>query len=85
NKNFPTDDMELTHILVISDLEKSKVFYKDVLGSEIISEYGGTSCVLKFQGSWLLLVTGGKPTKDKPNITFTPPQAMLKPLVILLL
>ena len=35
-------------------------------------KYGGTSCVLQFQGSWFLLVTGG-PTKDKPTVTFAPP------------
>ncbi len=36
-------------------------------------EYGGTSCVLQFQGSWLLLVTGGEPTADKPGVSFTAP------------
>jgi catechol 2,3-dioxygenase-like lactoylglutathione lyase family enzyme len=29
--------------------------------------------VLTFQGSWLLLVTGGAPTRDKPSVTFAPP------------
>jgi catechol 2,3-dioxygenase-like lactoylglutathione lyase family enzyme len=28
---------------------------------------------LNFQGSWILLVTGGEPTKDKPTVTFAPP------------
>ena len=73
NNDFPTDDMELTHILVVANLNKSKTFYKDVLGGEIHGEYGGTSCVIKFQGNWLLLVTGGEPTKDKPDITFASP------------
>ena len=36
-------------------------------------EYGGTSCVLRFQGTWLLLVTEGGPTKDKPTVSFVPP------------
>ena len=35
--------------------------------------YGGTSCVLRFLGTWLLLVTGGGPTADKPTVTFAPP------------
>ena len=70
---FPTEAMELTHLLVVSDIEKSKSFYNDVLGATFLREYGGTSCVLKFQGNWILLVTGGEPTKDKPNITFAPP------------
>jgi catechol 2,3-dioxygenase-like lactoylglutathione lyase family enzyme len=75
NKDFPTSDMELTHILVVSNMELSRHFYGDVLGATVVREYGGTSCVLKFQGSWLLLVTGGEPTRDKPTITFAPSQA----------
>ncbi len=75
NKDFPTSDMELTHILVVSNMEQSRHFYGDVLGATVVREYGGTSCVLKFQGSWLLLVTGGEPTRDKPTVTFAPPQA----------
>ena len=59
--SFPTPDMALTHILVVADLEQSVVWYRDVLGAELYREYGGTSCVLKFQGSWLLLVTGPLP------------------------
>ncbi len=31
------------------------------------------SAVLKFAGTWLLLVTGGGPTADKPTGTFAPP------------
>lgn len=74
NKDFPTSGMELTHILVVSNMENSRQFYRNILGANVIREYGGTSCVLKFQGSWLLLVTGGKPTRDKPTISFNPPQ-----------
>lgn len=70
---FPSDQMELTHILVVSDMSVSRDFYRDVLGATVYREYGGTSCVLRFLGSWLLLVTGGGPTDDKPEVTFTPP------------
>ena len=70
---FPMDGMALTHILVVSDLPRAQNFYKNVLGAEIYREYGGTSCVLQFQGAWLLLVTGGGPTEDKPDVTFSPP------------
>jgi catechol 2,3-dioxygenase-like lactoylglutathione lyase family enzyme len=66
--------MELTHILVVRDLARSRDFYRDVLGAKIIREYGGTSCVLQFQGAWLLLVTGGAPTEDKPDVTLAPPR-----------
>jgi catechol 2,3-dioxygenase-like lactoylglutathione lyase family enzyme len=70
---FPTTGMELTHILVVSDLERARIFYRDVLGAEVYREYGGTSIVLNFQGTWLLLVTGGGPTDDKPTVSFAPP------------
>lgn len=72
NNEFPTVDMALTHILVVSNLERARQFYNEVLGASVYREYGGTSCVLNFQGSWLLLVTAGEPTKDKPDVTFTP-------------
>lgn len=70
---FPTEGVELTHLLVVSDMERSRHFYADILGATVYREYGGTSCVLNFQGNWLLLVTGGGPTKDKPTVTFAPP------------
>ena len=70
---FPTEGVALTLLLVVSDMERSRHFYRDVLGATVYREYGGTSCVLSFQGAWLLLVTGGGPTKDKPTVTFAPP------------
>ena len=71
--NFPTDDMALTHILVVSDLQRSKTFYSQVLGADVHREYGGTSVVLSLLSSWILLVTGGPPTVDKPDVTFAVP------------
>jgi lactoylglutathione lyase len=65
--------MELTHLLVVGDLDRALAFYRDVLGAEVYREYGGTSVVLRFLGTWLLLVTGGGPTEDKPTVTFAPP------------
>ena len=70
---FPTEGVELTQLLVVGDIDRARDFYRDVLGAEIYREYGGTSIVLQFQGVWLLLVTGGGPTEDKPGVTFAPP------------
>ncbi|NND02461.1 MAG: VOC family protein [Acidimicrobiia bacterium] len=69
---FPTPDMALTHILVVSDFERSRDWYRDVLGAKLYREYGGSSAVFDFNGAWLLVVTGGEPTADKPDITFAP-------------
>jgi len=71
--DFPVSGMELTHILVVSDLARAKQFYKDVLGAALYREYGGTSIVFNFNGSWLLVVTGGEPTQDKPGVVLAAP------------
>ena len=65
--------MELTHILVVAEIDRARTFYRDVLDAEVVREYGGTSCVLRAFGTWLLLVTGGGPTADKPTVTFAAP------------
>ena len=70
---FPAEGMELTHLMVVTDLPRSVVFYRDVLGAELFREYGGTSAVFRLLGNWLLLVTGGGPTEDKPTVTFAQP------------
>jgi catechol 2,3-dioxygenase-like lactoylglutathione lyase family enzyme len=70
---FPTPEMSLTRLLVVDDLERATAWYRDVLGAEVRGEYGGTSCVLQFLDAWLLLVTGGPPTADKPSVRFAPP------------
>lgn len=71
-KEFPAKGVELTFLLVVSDTNRSRDFYKNVLGASVHREYG-SSVVLKFQGNWLLLVEPGGPTDDKPGVKFAPP------------
>lgn len=66
-------DVAVTHILVVADPLRSRDFWVDVLGAELYREYGGTSVVLRFAGTWLLLVGAGGPTADKPGVAFRPP------------
>ena len=68
--SFPGPEVELTTILVVSDIARSRNFWRDVVGAEVYREYGGTSCVLRLAGAWILLVTGGGPTRDKPGVSF---------------
>jgi catechol 2,3-dioxygenase-like lactoylglutathione lyase family enzyme len=70
---FPPSDATLTRLLVVSDVERSQRWYVDVLGARLERAYGGTSVVLQLLGQWLLLVTGGEPTADKPTVMFEPP------------
>lgn len=71
---FPTVEVELTILLVVSDVARSVAFYTEVLGASLYREYGGDSAVIQFQGVWMLLVTGGGPTPGKPTVTFAPPR-----------
>ncbi len=73
SSDFPTPDVELTHLLVVTDVEVSRRWYESVLGATVHRAYGDTSVVKNLQGQWLLLVTGGDPTADKPTVTFVPP------------
>ena len=70
---FPADASALTTIIVVSDIDRSKSWYLDVLGATLHGEYGGTSVVLRFVDAWLLLVTRGEPTPDKPTVSLDPP------------
>jgi catechol 2,3-dioxygenase-like lactoylglutathione lyase family enzyme len=69
---FPAVDTAITHILVVSDVARSRAWYLDILGATLYREYGG-SVVLSFGGAWLLLVEGGGPTADKPEVILAPP------------
>ena len=70
---FAGEPSALTTILVVSDLDRAKSWYLEVLGADLYGEYGGASVVLSFLGAWLLLVTGAGPSDDKPTITFAEP------------
>lgn len=72
--NNPFEKSALTTILVVSDMAKSKSFYVDTLGASVFREYGGDSLVLEFLNNWILLVTPGGPTEDKPDTEFIPPK-----------
>jgi catechol 2,3-dioxygenase-like lactoylglutathione lyase family enzyme len=73
NDSFPAAGTELTHLLVVADVEASRRWYEEVLGATVERAYGGTSVVLSILGQWLLIVTGGAPTADKPTVTMAPP------------
>lgn len=69
---FPAEDMEMTRLLVVSDVAASRRWYEQVLGARVDREYE-SACVLSMLGAWMLLVEGGGPTEDKPSVTMAPP------------
>ncbi len=71
--SFPGETNALTVILVVSDIERSRTWYTEVLGAGLYRENAGSSVVLTFGAAWFLLVTGGGPTEDKPTVSLAPP------------
>ncbi|MGB0652061.1 MAG: VOC family protein [Thermoplasmatota archaeon] len=70
---FPDPSVILSHILVVADMPRTVAWYRDVLGAKLFREYGGTTAVFEVNGAWLVLVTGGGPTADKPGISMAAP------------
>jgi catechol 2,3-dioxygenase-like lactoylglutathione lyase family enzyme len=72
--NFPqpSEGIALTHFIVSSDVERSRRFYADVLGGEVLLE--GEPLIVALANSWIIINVGGGPTDDKPTVTLEPPQ-----------
>ena len=67
----PREGMVLTHFLTVEDVERSRAFYADVLGGQVVLE--GEPCIIKLANAWVILNVGGGPTDDKPDVTLAPP------------
>lgn len=71
--DFPTprEGFVLTHFLVVSDQDRSREFYRNVLDGHVLVERDPV--IMKVANSWLILNVGGGPTDDKPTVTLTTP------------
>ena len=67
----PRQGIVLTHFLTVKDQDRSRAFYADVLGGQIVLERD--PCIIKLADSWIILNVGGGPTDDKPDVILTPP------------
>ncbi|MEJ8672879.1 VOC family protein [Streptomyces sp. MS1.AVA.1] len=70
---FPAPDsgLLLTHFLTVTDVARSRAFYTDVLGGEVVLEEN--PCTIKLANGWIIMNPGGGPTPDKPDVTLHPP------------
>ena len=48
-------------------MAKSRAFYSEVLGGQVVLEEN--PCMVKLANSWLIMNPGGGPTPDKPDIS----------------
>jgi lactoylglutathione lyase len=62
----------VTATLIVSDIERSTVFYRDVLGAEVLQV--GEPTFLRLGNIWLTINIGGGPTNDKPQVIATVPR-----------
>ena len=68
---IPRDGVAVTHLLIVRDVDRSRRFYVDVLGAQVLLE--GTPTILRFYNTWLVLSTEGGPTEDKPDVVAAAP------------
>ena len=67
----PREGFVLTHFLTVEDIDRSRAFYADVLGGQVLLER--SPCIIKVANTWVVLNVGGGPTEDKPDVTLAPP------------
>ena len=69
----PSDGLVVTHLLIVTDQDRSREFYCRVMDAEVVRERDPV--MLRLSNSWLILNTGGGPTDDKPDVIAAPPQS----------
>jgi catechol 2,3-dioxygenase-like lactoylglutathione lyase family enzyme len=68
----PKDGILLTYFIVSNDIERSRRFYTDVLGGELVLE--GEPSIVALANGWITISLGGGPTDDKPAVTLETPR-----------
>ena len=68
----PKEGIVLTHFIVSSDIERSRRFYTDVLGGELVLD--AEPSIVQLANSWVIINVGGGPTDDKPTVALEPPR-----------
>jgi catechol 2,3-dioxygenase-like lactoylglutathione lyase family enzyme len=68
----PKEGILLTHFIVSDDVERSRRFYTEVLGGELLWESGPT--IVALANGWVIINPGGGPTPDKPTVTLETPR-----------
>ncbi|AQW50554.1 VOC family protein [Streptomyces violaceusniger] len=72
--NLPTPEqgLVLTHFLTVRDVVRSRRFYADIFGGEVVLEEN--PAIVRVANSWIIMNPGGGPTPDKPEVTLVPPE-----------
>jgi catechol 2,3-dioxygenase-like lactoylglutathione lyase family enzyme len=73
NLPIPTEGILVTQFLTVRDVARSRAFYSDVLGGQVVLPEN--PCIIRLSNSWVILNPGGGPTPDKPDITLVANEA----------
>jgi catechol 2,3-dioxygenase-like lactoylglutathione lyase family enzyme len=68
----PSEGIALTHFVVAEDVERSRAFYSEVLGGEVVME--GEPSMVQLANAWIIINVGGGPTEDKPEVILETPR-----------
>lgn len=67
----PQEGALVALFLTVRDVARSRRFYGEVLGGEVVLEEN--PCTVKLGNSWIIMNPGGGPTPDKPDVTLVAP------------
>ena len=67
----PSEGIAITHFIVARDVERSRRFYREVLGGETVLD--GDFSIVALANGWVTTSVAGGPTDDKPTVTLEPP------------
>src|SRR5260370_17430472 len=67
----PAEGFVITHFLVVGDQDRSREFYRSLLGGQVLLERDPV--IIKVANTWLTLVAAGGPTDDKPGVSLSTP------------
>ena len=73
NLPAPSDGFLVTLFITVRSVARSRAFYSDVLGGQVVLEEN--PCMVKLSNSWVIMNPGGGPTPDKPEISVVDYQA----------
>ena len=65
-------DIVLAHFIVSDDVDRSRRFYSEVLGGQVV--FSGDVTYVALANSWIIINVGGGPTDDKPTVTLETPR-----------
>ncbi len=64
---IPAEGMFVTLFLTVRKIARSRAFYSEVLGGQVVLDEN--TCMIRLANSWIILNPGGGPTPDKPDIS----------------